>query len=162
MEIKTADLCDAHPAKVRVAQPLGWKDYGGIKSFYGKIATVKCYEDNSQVRKALEEDGEGKVLVVDGGGSLRCALLGDMLGALAVTNKWNGLLIYGGIRDSVAMAQLSVGVKALGTIPLKSNKRNEGQKNISVHFAAIDFVPGEYIYADEDGIIVSAENLMAE
>ncbi len=162
MEIKTADLCDASPEDVRVAQPFGWKDYGGMKSFYGQIETVKCFEDNSLVRKALEEDGKGKVLVVDGGGSMRCALLGDMLGELAVKNKWNGILVYGCIRDSVALEKLHVGVKALGTIPLKSNKRNEGQKNIPVHFAAIDFMPGEYVYADEDGVIVSKENLIIE
>jgi len=159
MSLLTTDLCDNHPDKVRVAEPLTFKDYGGAKLFHGQIETVKCFEDNSLVRKALEQNGEGKVLVVDGGGSMRCALLGDMLGELGVKNKWNGIIIYGCIRDSAAMATLQLGVKALATIPLKSNKRNEGQQNISVRFAGVDFVPGEFLYADEDGIIVSKEAL---
>jgi regulator of ribonuclease activity A len=159
MSLLTTDLCDNHPDKVRVAEPLTFKDYGGAKLFHGQIETVKCFEDNSLVRKALEQNGEGKVLVVDGGGSMRCALLGDMLGELGVKNKWNGIVIYGCIRDSAAMASLQLGVKALATIPLKSNKRNEGQQNIPVRFAGVDFVPGEFLYADEDGIIVSKEAL---
>lgn len=159
MELKTTDLCDAHPEKVKVAEP-GFNDYGGASNFNGSIYTVKCFEDNSFVRKALEQNGEGKVLVVDGGGSRRCALLGDMLGQLAVKNKWSGIIIYGCIRDSKAMRALPLGVKALNTIPLKSNKRNEGQDNITVRFAGIDFVPGHFVYCDEDGIIVSAEKLL--
>jgi regulator of ribonuclease activity A len=155
MEIKTADLCDSFPDTVRVALASDFKNYGGKNSFTGKIHTIKCFEDNSFVRKALEQNGEGKVLVVDGGGSNRCALLGDMLAELAVKNKWNGIIIYGLIRDSAAIAKLDVGVKALGTIPLKSNKRNEGQENITVNFASVSFTPNEFLYADEDGIIVS-------
>lgn len=159
MELRTTDLCDANADKVNVALPLGWKDYGGKTLFNGQIQTIKCFEDNSYVRKALEQNGAGKVLVVDGGGSMRCALLGDMLGELAVKNSWSGIIIYGCIRDSVAMKKLAVGVKALDTIPLKSNKRNEGQENITVRFAGVDFVPGHFVYCDEDGIIVSAEEL---
>lgn len=160
MSLKTTDLCDNHLDKVRIAAPVGFSDFGGVKNFNGKIETIKCFEDNSFVRKALEQNGEGKVLVVDGGGSLRCALLGDMLADLAIKNKWNGIIVFGCIRDSAAIAQLPVGVKALATIPLKSNKRNEGQQNITVHFADIDFVPGENVYCDEDGIIVSKESLI--
>jgi regulator of ribonuclease activity A len=159
MSLKTTDLCDAHASKVRVAAPIGFKDYGGNKAFSGQVYTIKCYEDNSYVRKALETDGTGKVLVVDGGGSMRCALLGDMLGELGAKNKWNGVLVYGCIRDSEAMATLSIGVKAMATHPMKSNKQNIGQENIAVHFADVDFTPGEWIYCDEDGIIVSREEL---
>lgn len=159
MTQKTTDLCDNHPDKVRIAEPIGFKDFGGAKLFNGKIETVKCFEDNSFVRKALEQNGEGKVLVVDGGGSMRCALLGDMLGELGAKNKWNGIIVYGCIRDSAAMATLQLGVKALNTNPLKSNKRNEGQQNIPVHFAGIDFAPGEFVYADEDGIITTTTPL---
>ena len=159
MQLTTTDLCDNHPEKVKIAEPIGFKDYGGTKLFNGKIETVKCFEDNSFVRKALEQNGEGKVLVVDGGGSMRCALLGDMLGELGVKNKWNGIIVYGCIRDSAAMATQSLGVKALNVIPLKSNKRNEGQQNIVVHFAGIDFTPDEFVYCDEDGIIISKEEL---
>ena len=155
MSQKTTALCDNNPEKVNIAEPIGFKDFGGTKLFNGKIETVKCFEDNSFVRKALEQNGEGKVLVVDGGGSMRCALLGDMLGDLGVKNKWNGIIVYGCIRDSAAMAELSLGVKALSTMPLKSNKRNEGQQNVPVRFAGVDFIPGEFVYADEDGIIVA-------
>src|ERR1019366_3212069 len=111
------------------------------------------------VRKTLEQNGEGKVLVVDGGGSMRCAMLGDMLGDLAVKNKWNGIIIYGCIRDSAALAKLDLGVKALNTHPLKSARTMEGQENISVRFAGISFVPDEFVYCDEDGIVVSKEEL---
>ncbi len=156
----TADLCDQFPDNVEVATPIGFKNYGGDISFSGEICTIKCFEDNSFVRKALEQNGEGKVLVIDGGGSLRCALLGDMLADLAIKNKWNGVIVYGCIRDSGAIAKLPLGVKALETIPLKSNKRNEGQENITVRFAGIDFVPGHFVYTDEDGILVSAQNLI--
>jgi regulator of ribonuclease activity A len=159
MSVLTTDLCDANPDKVNVALPIGLKHYGGNSMFNGTIHTVKCHEDNSLVRTALEGDGTGKVLVVDGGGSMRCALLGDMLGELAVKNKWNGVIVYGCIRDSAAMAKLPLGVMALATIPLKSNKRNEGQENMALHFAGISFVPGHVLYADEDGIITSAAAL---
>lgn len=159
MDIKTTDLCDNNPKAVRVAQPGGFRDFGGRKNFFGKIQTVKCFEDNDFIRKALEQNGEGKVLIVDGGGSLRCALLGDMMGELAVKNKWSGMLVYGCIRDSAAVSQLALGVKALNTNPLKSGKRNEGQENIVVYFAGVDFIPDEFIYCDEDGIIVSKEEL---
>jgi regulator of ribonuclease activity A len=159
MELKTTDLCDKHPDKVRIAEPIGFKDYGGKKIFSGKIHTVKCFEDNSFVRKALETNGEGKVLVIDGRGSVRCALLGDMLGDLAIKNKWHGIIVYGCIRDSAAIGNLPLGVKALNTIPLKSNKKNVGEENIAVHFAGIDFNPDEFVYCDEDGIIVSKDEL---
>jgi len=159
MLLRTTDLCDTHSHLVQVAAPIGFKDYGGVKLFSGMIQTVKCFEDNSFVRTALEQDGTGKVLVVDGGGSLRCALLGDMLGELAIKNKWNGIIVYGCIRDSAVIATQQIGVKALGTIPLKSNKRNEGQLNALVRFADVSFTPGHFLYADEDGIIVSAEAL---
>ena len=155
MEQKTTDLCDAHPDKVRICDPIGFKDFGGLKYFSGIIQTVKCFEDNTLVRKALETNGEGKVLVIDGGGSMRCALLGDMLADLAIKNKWNGIIVYGCIRDSEAISKLPLGVKALNTIPLKSNKRNEGQENIAVRFGGIDFVPGQFVYCDVDGIIVA-------
>jgi regulator of ribonuclease activity A len=140
---------------VQVAAPIGFKDYGAVKLFSGIIQTVKCFEDNSFVRTALEQDGTGKVLVVDGGGSL----LGDMLGELAIKNNWNGIVVYGCIRDSAVIATQQIGVKALATIPLKSNKRNEGQLNVTFKFADVNFTPGHFLYADEDGIIVSAEAL---
>lgn len=111
------------------------------------------------VRKILEENGQGKVLVVDGGGSKRCALLGDQLGELAVKNKWNGLVIYGCVRDSVALSKLPIGIKALGTHPFKTEKRNEGKIDLTLTFSGVDFIPSHYLYADEDGILVSHKKL---
>lgn len=159
MKIKTTDLCDNNPDKVRAAEPIGFKDFGGRKNFHGKIYTIKCFENNPLVRTALEQSGDGKVLVIDGGGSLRCALLGDMLAEFAIKNKWNGVIVFGCVRDSEELAKLDIGIKALNTNPLKSSKRNEGQKNIPVHFAGIDFFPDEFVYCDSDGIIVSEESL---
>lgn len=158
MSLKTTDLSDLHPKKVQAAESL-FRDFGGRKMFHGEIVTLKIFEDNSFVRKALEQNGESKVLVIDGGGSLRCALLGDQLGELAVKNKWNGVLVFGCVRDSEALSQLDLGIKALNTHPLKTEKRNEGQENIAVRFAGVDFVPGTFIYADEDGVLVTSERL---
>lgn len=158
MSIKTADLCDANP-DVQVAESI-FNNYGGNKAFYGEIVTVKLFEDNSLVRQQLETNGKGKVLVVDGGGSLRCALLGDMLAELGVKNEWAGLIIYGCIRDAKDVAEFALGVKAINTCPLKSNKRNEGQLNIAVRFAGVTFKPGHFAYADEDGLIVSEKALV--
>ncbi len=158
-EIKTTDLSDQFPNRVQVALPIGLHHFGRKKNFSGKIVTLKCFEDNSFVRKLLETDGAGQVLVVDGGGSKRCALLGDLLAALAIKNNWSGVVVYGCIRDSAAIADMELGVMALDTIPLKSNKRNEGQENIMLSFAGITFAPGQYLYADEDGILVSENAL---
>jgi regulator of ribonuclease activity A len=159
MGLKTTDLCDKHPEKITVAEPIGFKDYGGKKLFHGEIVTLKCFEKNPLVRSILETDGTGKVLVVDGGASMRCAMLGDMLGEEAFKNKWNGIIVYGCVRDSADLANIAVGVKALNTHPLKSGRDKEGTQNIPVHFAGITFTPGEYVYCDEDGIIVSTELL---
>lgn len=159
MNIKTSDLSDEN-SDITIAEPIGFKDYGKKKSFYGKIHTVKCFENNTFVRKALEKNGEEKVLVIDGGGSLKCALLGDMLGEIGIKNKWEGIVVFGCIRDSVALSKIEIGIKAIGTNPLKSKKEISGNENIKVHFANTDFIPGEYIYCDEDGIIVSKEKLI--
>lgn len=159
MTFKTADLCDEFIDILQIAAPL-FRDYGGIKSFGGAIATVKLFEDNVLLRNMLETAGNGRVLVVDGGGSKRCAILGDRLAGLAYENGWAGVVIYGCIRDSADIADIAVGVKALGTMPNKSNKKGEGDTNIPVHFAGITFTPGHYLYADEDGIIVAGEDLL--
>ena len=158
--MKTTDLCDEFDTLVKVAEPVGFKMYGRRKSFYGKMETVKCYEDNSLVRAAVESAGPGKVLVVDGGGSLRCALLGDNIAGLALKNEWAGILIHGCVRDSAALAEMEIGIVALGTNPRKSAKRNEGSSQIDLHFAGADFFPGGYIYIDEDGIVTSQKELL--
>lgn len=154
----TTDLCDSHESEVRIAAPI-FRSFGGNSAFYGRIATLKLFEDNGLVRQTLDTPGEGRVLVIDGGGSLRRALLGDQLAALAVKNNWAGLLIWGCIRDSKAIGEMRLGVFALATIPLKTVKKNLGESNLAVSFAGIDFVPGEWLYADEDGVIVSPHPL---
>jgi regulator of ribonuclease activity A len=158
MDFKTADLCDRYSERLQIAEPL-FGDYGGHDRFAGPMSTVKVFEDNALVRSALEEAGAGRVLVVDGGGSLRCALLGDQLAELAVNNGWSGVLVYGAIRDSEAIAGLPLGVKALGAHPLKSIKRNEGQRDVPLRFAGVHFVPGHHLYADADGVVLAAEPL---
>lgn len=157
-EIRTTDLCDEHPDAVLVADPI-FRDYGGARLFHGRITTVKVHEDNVLVRKALEEPGQGRVLVVDGGGSLRCALLGDNIAAMAHQNGWAGVLVYGCIRDAEAIARIPIGVKALSTHPRKSGKKGAGDRDVAVTFAGITFVPGAFIYADHDGIVCAQEQL---
>ncbi len=158
MQIRTADLCDEHAADVRVAAPI-FRDYGGNMAFKGPVSTVQVYEDNVLVRAALEESGAGRVLVVDGGGSLGCALVGDLLAALAQRNGWAGLVVHGCIRDSATVARLAIGVKALATNPLRSAKLGAGARDVPVSFAGLTFTPGHYLYADEDGIIVAEHAL---
>ena len=159
MSFQTADLYDAHEGKVKIATPL-FRAYGGKTRFYGEIVTIKCHEDNSLVGETLKtKNGKGKVLVVDGGGSLRCALLGDQLAEKAVANEWEGVIVYGCIRDSAMVNDMAIGVRALNTHPAKSVKRGEGIFNEPVTFAGVTFQPGDYVYADEDGILVS-ENLL--
>jgi regulator of ribonuclease activity A len=137
-----------------------FNDFGGEISFSGSISTVKCFEDNSFVRSQLEQPGKGRVLVVDGGGSLRCALVGDVLAQMGADNGWAGIVVYGCIRDSGVIAEIELGVKAIDTLPLKSVKKNVGEVDVTVHFADADFIPGHYLYADEDGIILAAEKLV--
>ena len=158
MVFSTADLCDEHGEKVSVVAPL-FRNYGGAIKFRGEIATVKVFEDNVLVRDALSKSGAGKVLVVDGGGSLNCALVGDQLAALAYQNGWAGIVVNGCIRDSAAMAQIPIGIHALAAHPRKSTKRWVGEAGVPVHFASVNFVPGAQLYSDEDGIIVSDEPL---
>lgn len=153
--MKTTDICDAYGDAVRVAEVIGLQHYGGRSTFSGLIETVKCFEDNSLVRAALEKNGRGKVLVVDGGGSLRCALLGDNMATLAEGNEWAGIVVHGAVRDASDLADIGIGVMALGTNPRRSAKNNEGSANVLVHFAGINFVPGHTIYVDLDGVITS-------
>ena len=159
MEFKLADLYDAHADAVWVAHP-SFGNFGGVKAFGGRISTVRCFEDNSLVAAALAEPGAAKVLVVDGVGSDRCALLGDRLAGAAVANAWAGIIVYGCIRDSAAIMHMQIGLKAVATCPVKSKKNQGGERDVPVRFAGVIFAPGEYVYADMDGIIVSARNLV--
>ena len=157
--IRIADLCDEYTDQLQVAEPTGFINFGGNTFFKGEIVTIRCLDNNPLVRKVLSEDGEGKVLVVDGGASKKCALAGDNIVKLALDHKWDGIIINGCIRDSVAISKLSIGVKALYTHPIKSGKLDNGVFNVPVTFAGITFTPGDYLYSDEDGIVVSKDKL---
>lgn len=158
MTIQTTDLCDANEDKVSVVSPM-FRSFGGRSAFGGPITTLKLFEDNALVRKTLETAGEGRVLVIDGGGSMRCALVGDQLAELGVRNGWGGIVVYGCIRDSKAIGAMNIGVFALGTHPRKTVKRNTGETDLPVTFGGVTFIPGHYLYADEDGVIVSPTEL---
>jgi len=155
----TADLCDKYSDEVQILEPMVFGDFGGKLEFSGPISTVKCFEDNSLVRAALEKPGQGRVLVVDGGGSDRCALMGDNVAQLLLDNDWAGAIIYGCIRDSAEIAEMDVAVKALATHPKKSNKQNIGEQDVPVRFGGVNFEPGHWLYADLDGVLVSAREL---
>ena len=157
-DILTPDLCDAHP-EVQVVEPM-FGNFGGRETFGGEIVTVKCFEDNSVVKEQVAKPGKGKVMVVDGGGSMRAALLGDMLADQAVENGWEGLLIYGCIRDVDAIGETDLGVQALGTYPRKTEKRGLGDLNVPVTFGGVTFQPGHYVYADNNGVVVSMKPLV--
>lgn len=161
MSYATTDLSDKHP-EAQVADPI-FGDFGGKDKFHGPIKTIKVFEDNALVRSTLETPGEGRVLVVDGGGSMRCALVGGNLGNLAVKNNWSGIVVYGYIRDSEEIGLQAVGVKALGTHPRKSEKGlHSAQQDKVVTFAGVTFRPGAWLYADMDGIVVADSAIHAE
>lgn len=151
--LKTADLSDQWGDRAQVGAPL-FCDFGGLTDFHGPIATALCPDDNSMVRVMLEEPGAGRVLVIDANASPRCAMLGDLLAQLAVDNGWAGVLVHGYIRDSADMARMPLGVKALGTLPRKSDKRGAGQTQLTLDFAGVEFRPGDMLYADADGVLV--------
>ena len=167
----TCDLCDAFKSdftgEFRVLPPV-FSDFGRVKKFCGPVVTVKCFEDNTLVKAAVDAIGYvetpqgrvGKVLVVDGGGSLRKALLGGNLGAAAARNGWAGVVIDGCVRDSAELAQQDVGIRALATMPMPTEKRNQGQADVAVQLAGVWVRPGDWLYADEDGIVVAARALV--
>lgn len=153
MSLPTSDLCDAHPHARVLA--LAWRSYGGHARFHGPVRTVKVYEDNLRVRAMLETPGAGAVLVVDGGGSLRCALVGGQLGELAVRNGWAGIVVHGCVRDSAELATQAVGVLALGSHPRKSDRGlHGGADDRPLSFGGITITPGDWLYADEDGVVL--------
>ncbi len=158
MKIVTPDLCDENPETVSAVAPI-FSNYGGKSAFGGEIVTVKCFEDNTVVKAQAAEDGAGKVMVVDGGGSMRCALVGDMIAANAMKNGWLGLIIYGCIRDVDAISTLDIGIQALNSMPIRSVRENRGELNIEISFGGVTFKPGEYVYADNNGVIISPQSL---
>ena len=155
----TADLWDDHEARLCCVDPI-FNHFGMKKVFSGKITTLKLFEDNSFVRKQLETDGINKVLIIDGGASLRCALIGDQLAALAIQNNWAGIIVNGSIRDSQVINSMNIGIRALNTSPVKSIKRNIGEIDNPVKFGGVTFISGDYVYVDRDGILISNDNLL--
>ena len=156
-DFSTCDLCDAHKGDASGAfrvLPPALRDFGAVRKFAGLVATVKCFEDNSLVKAAVESPGNGRVLVVDGGGSQRRALLGGNLGAAAARNGWAGVVIDGCVRDVGELADCAVGIRALGAIPLPTEKRGEGQRDVPVHIQGVSVWPGDLLYADEDGTVL--------
>lgn len=159
MDISTADLMDEHGDRLQVVLP-SLRHYGACKRFAGRVSTIKACEDNSLVRAAVAEAGAGRVLVVDGNASLRRAMLGDVLAKQAMDNGWKGVVLSACIRDSVCIGGMDIGVMALGTNPFKSSKRGFGERDIPVAFSGARFMPGEWLYADEDGIVLSSQPLL--
>ncbi|WP_312126433.1 ribonuclease E activity regulator RraA [Brevundimonas sp.] len=155
----TADLCDAHPDKVKVCQT-AFRSFGKISAFCGPIHTLSVLDDNALVRATLERPGKGAVLVVNGGGSLKRALVGDNLAKLAIDNGWAGIIVNAAIRDSAVIDTMDVGIKALGTTPLRSDRDGIGEQDIPTSFGGVIFRPEDWVYADADGVIVSGERLV--
>ncbi len=159
MDFTTPNLCDEFPDDVRVVEPM-FNNYGGVMTFGGEIVTIKCFEDNSFVKDMAAKPGKGRVMVVDGGGSLRRALLGDKIAQNAMKNGWAGFIIYGCIRDVDDIAGFDIGVQALGANPLKTDKKGIGESGIALTFGGVTFRQGEYVYADNNGIVVSGISLV--
>ncbi|HGY1010432.1 putative 4-hydroxy-4-methyl-2-oxoglutarate aldolase [Aeromonas salmonicida] len=153
------DLCDQHGDALQVADPL-FHDFGGKPLFYGQAVTLSCYEDNSLVRELVNRPGQGRVMVIDGGGSLRRALLGDQLAIKATEQGWEGIVIFGAVRDVGTLATLALGVKALAACPVKTEKLGQGELDAVVSFAGVTIHPGDYVYADLNGVLVSAARLI--
>lgn len=149
----TSDLWDEHRDRAIVCE-LQLRQFGGVRAFSGTIATVRCLEDNVLLKQRVAEQGDGRVLVVDGGGSFRCALAGDNVAGLALENGWAGLVINGCVRDVVALGRLALGVKALGSNPRPSGKDGGGEVDVPVTFGGATFTPGTTLYSDDDGIVV--------
>lgn len=158
MTLSTPDLCDRFGDRVQVAEPR-FRDYGGSVAFAGVIETLRVFEDNALVRQVLETEGRARVLVVDGGGSVRSALVGGNLAALAARNGWRGIVVHGAVRDSAELAAASTGLKALALSPRKSGKVGSGERGVAVSFAGVTFEPGHYLWADADGIVTAERDL---
>lgn len=151
--VSTSDLCDAHPERVRVLEPM-FANFGGVDAFGGPAVTVKCFEDNSVVKELAASPGEGRVMVVDGGGSMRRALMGDQVAAQAAANGWAGALLFGCVRDVDELAVTALGIQALGSVPVKTDKRGIGDRDVPVTFGGVTLRAGDWVAADNDGVVV--------
>lgn len=159
MMFATSDLVDAHGAALQSC-PIQFRQFGGLTRFCGPIRSLRTFEDNARLKEIVSTPGNGAVLVVDGGGSLRTALVGDVIAEIARTNGWAGLVLWGAVRDTVALARIDIGIKALGSNPCKSGKTGAGHADEPVSFGGLTFRPGEWVYSDEDGIVVSPRALL--
>ncbi len=161
MEYNTSALCDIYLDQVDVVEPM-FSNFGGCASFAGQITTVKCFEDNGLIRDTLEQDGVGRVLLVDGGGSLRRALIDAELAALAEENEWEGIVVYGCVREVDELEDMSIGIQAMASIPVGANNQGIGEVDVPVNFGGVTFLPEDYLYADNTGVILSQEPLNIE
>jgi regulator of ribonuclease activity A len=155
--VSTADLYDEHGETLDSCD-VQFRQYGALTSFTGPAVTIRCHEDNVVLRSVLSEPGEGRVLVVDGGGSLHRALIGDLIAGIAVSNGWAGVIIHGAVRDVAILRTLPLGIKALGSNPRKSTKTGDGERDVVVSFGGATFTPGATVYSDNDGIVVLAQH----
>ena len=158
MFIDTSELCDLYAEQVDVVEPI-FSSFGGVSNFYGKVTTVKCFESNGLNAEVLEENGEGRVLVVDGGGAVRRGLIDAELAQLAVDNGWEGIIVYGAVRQIQQLENLDIGIHAIAPIPVSADESSAGESDIPVNFGGVTFFPEDYIYADLTGIILSQEPL---
>ena len=158
MFIDTSELCDLYAEQVDVVEPI-FSSFGGVSNFYGKVTTVKCFESNGLIAEVLEENGEGRVLVIDGGGAVRRCLIDAELAQLAVDNGWEGIIVYGAVRQIQQLENLDIGIHALAPIPVSADESSAGESDVPVNFGGVTFFPEDYIYADLTGIILSQEPL---
>ncbi|PVX32426.1 regulator of ribonuclease activity A [Pasteurella langaaensis DSM 22999] len=158
MRIDTSELCDIYLDQVDVVEPI-FSSFGGISTFHGKVATVKCFENNGLIEEILSEDGTGRVLVVDGGGAVRRALIDADLAQLAADNHWEGIIVFGAIRQIADLENIDIGIQALAPIPVGADESTQGESDVPVNFGGVTFFPEDYIYADLTGIILSQEAL---
>ncbi len=158
MEYNTSALCDIYSDQVDVVEPM-FSNFGGSASFAGQLTTVKCFEDNGIIRSILEENGEGRVLLIDGGGSLRRALIDAEIAAFAEENNWEGLVVYGCVREVDELEDMNIGIQALASIPVGAISKEVGEVDIPVNFGGVTFLPEDYLYADNTGIVISQEPL---
>lgn len=161
MEYNTSALCDIYLDQVDVVEPM-FSNFGGCASFAGQVTTVKCYEDNGLIREILEQDGLGRVLLIDGGGSLRRALIDAEIASLAEENEWEGIVVYGCVREVDELEDMSIGIQAIASIPVGSTAQGVGEVDIPVNFGGVTFLPEDYLYADNTGVILSQEPLDIE
>lgn len=162
MSMKTADICDTYGDLVQYVDGGLLYHYGGWMEFAGKIRTVKCFEDSSKIEQMLAQDGNGQVLVVDGGASTKRALLGDLLCRSAIPKGWAGIIINGCVRDAQALSMLDIGIMAIGSTPRKTDSKKDGEIDVEVTFGGVTFKPGSYLYADGDGVVISDTALVQE